>query len=113
MARGRKKETKRTTTGESLREQILGKRADDEFKIDKREVHVMTRLSADIVEVVDALVTLNVFKSRSEAVAAYVENSILSNGPMYEKIVEQAKAVEGMRDSAMEEVLETLQNPDK
>jgi Arc/MetJ-type ribon-helix-helix transcriptional regulator len=73
----------------------------------------MTRLSTDIVDVVDALVTLNVFKSRSEAVAAYVENSILSNGPMYEKIVEQAKAVEGMRDSAMEEVLETLQKSDE
>ncbi len=91
----------------------MGNSAKEDFNLDKREIHIMTRLSESIVEVVDALVTLNVFKSRSEAVAAYVENSIMSNSTLYEKIVEQAKTVEGMRDSAMESVLETLQKPDK
>jgi len=109
MARGRKKDTK-STMGKSLREQIMGTATQEEFK---REVHVTTRLSENIVEIVDALVTLNVFQSRSEAVAAYLENSIMTNKSMYENIVKQARAVEGMRDNAMESVLETFQKSDR
>ena len=113
MARGRKKERPKTAVGESLRVQIMGSAAPEEFKIGKRDVHVMTRLSESIVEIVDALVTLNVFKSRSEVLAAYLENAVLKNTEMYMKIVEQARTVEGMRDTAMETVLDSLQNPDE
>ena len=98
-----------TTTRESLREQIMGKRPVTDFNIDKREVHVMTRLSSQIVEAIDALIALNVFKSRSEAVAAYVENSIMSNNDLYEKLIKKAKEVSKVRDSAMDSILETLQ----
>lgn len=98
-----------STTRESLREQIMGKRTVTDFNIDKREVHVMTRLSSQIVEAIDALVALNVFKSRSEAVAAYVENSIMSNNDLYEKLIKKAKEVSKVRDSAMDSILETLQ----
>ncbi len=112
MSRGRKKVTK-SATGESLREQIMGSSMLTDIKIDKREIHIMTRLSESIVEVVDALVTLNVFNSRSEAVAAYVESSILANSELYNKILERAKEVEKMRDSAMESVLETMKDPRK
>ena len=45
--------------------------------------------------------------------AAYIENAVLKNTEMYKKIVEQAKTVEGMRDTAMETVLESLQNPEE
>ena len=96
------------TTRESLREQIMGKREDSDFNIDKREVHFMTRLSTEIVEALDALIALNVFKSQSEAVAAYVENSIISNSDLYEKLIKKAKEVSKVRDSAMESILETL-----
>jgi Arc/MetJ-type ribon-helix-helix transcriptional regulator len=102
-------EKKQSTTRESLREQIMGKSTDTEFEASKREVHVMTRLSERIVEAVDALVTLNVFNSRSEAVAAYVENAILSDVELYENLIKKATEVSKMRDSAMDSILQTLQ----
>lgn len=103
------KKKKQSTARESLREQIMGKREDSDFDVDKRDVHIMTRLSVNIVEAIDALVTLNVFKSRSEAVAGYVENAIISNNELYENLINQAKEVSEMRDSAMDSILETLQ----
>ena len=39
-----------STVRESLREQIMGKREESDFNVDKREIHIMTRLSAQIVE---------------------------------------------------------------
>ncbi|MGY5879256.1 MAG: hypothetical protein RTV31_03350 [Candidatus Thorarchaeota archaeon] len=98
-----------TTTRESLREQITGKRENTDFNIDKREIQIMTRLSSQIVEALDALIALNVFKSRSEAVAGYVENSILSNSDLYEKLIKKAKEVSDIRDTAMDSILETLE----
>ncbi len=103
----KKKEQK--TSRESLREQLMGKRDGSDFDVEKREVHIMTRLSSNIVEAIDALVTLNVFKSRSEAVAAYVESAIISNGNLYESLISQAKDVAELRDSAMDSILETMQ----
>lgn len=97
-----------STTRESLREQITGKREDNYFNVDKREIQIMTRLSSQIVEALDALIALNVFKSRSEAVAAYVENSIIGNSELYEKLIKKAKEVSEIRDTAMDSILETL-----
>lgn len=99
---------KKTGRRTSLREEILGKREEDDSKTSTREVHVMTRLSAGTVEAIDALVTLNVFKSRSEAVAAYVEKAILNNEELYERLKKKAREVADMTESAMEDILETL-----
>ena len=98
-----------TTTRESLREEIMGKREESDFNIEKRDIHVMTRLSKEIVEALDALIALNVFKSRSEAVAAYVENSIINNSDLYERLIKKAKEVSKIRDTAMDSILQTLQ----
>ena len=81
MARKKKESTDEQQTRLSLREQILGKDSAGEFTTRTRGTHVMTRLSDDIVRVLDALVELGIFNSRSEAVAAYVEKAILSNPP--------------------------------
>ena len=97
-----------STTRESLREQITGKREDNYFNVDKREIQIMTRLSSQIVQALDALIALNVFKSRSEAVAAYVENSIIGNSELYEKLIKKATEVSEIRDTAMDSILETL-----
>ncbi len=98
-----------STTRESLREEIMGKREESDFNIEKRDIHVMTRLSKEIVEALDALIALNVFKSRSEAVAAYVENSIINNSDLYERLIKKAKEVSKIRDTAMDSILQTLQ----
>ena len=97
-----------STTRDSLREQITGKRESTDFNVDKREIQIMTRLSSQIVEALDALIALNVFKSRSEAVAAYIENAILSNSELYERLIKKAKEVSEIRDTAMDSILETL-----
>ena len=93
---------------ESLRERITGNVENKAFNVDKREVHITTRLSSEIVEVLDALITLNVFRSRSEVVAAYVENSIITNSDLYKKLTNMAKDVSEIRDTAMDSILETL-----
>jgi Arc/MetJ-type ribon-helix-helix transcriptional regulator len=73
----------------SLREQLLGRLSNDELFSKKREISVMTRMSGDIVEILDALVELEVFKSRSEAVSAFVE-----------QIKAQANDISQLRDTA-------------
>ena len=103
------KENKQNAAKASLREQIMGKSLEHDFKFDKREIHVMTRLSESVVDILDALVVLNVFKSRSEAVAAYVESSIISDIELYENLIMKAKEVTEMRDSATDSILEALQ----
>ncbi len=100
-----KDEAKRTLT---LREQILGVDSSEEFGERKRQTHVMTRLSNDIVAILDALVELGIFKSRSEAVAAYVEKSILPHMELYERIKTQAKQVGDLREVAVELITETF-----
>ena len=106
--KGQKKDkSKRPPT---LLEQILGVESAQDFETRKREAHVMTRLSNDIVEILDALVELGVFKSRSEAVAAYVEKSILPHIELYEKIKKQAQQVGTLREAAMDLITETLED---
>jgi metal-responsive CopG/Arc/MetJ family transcriptional regulator len=84
----------------SLREQLLGGLSDESATGKKREVSVMTRMRGDIVEVLDALVELNIFKSRSEAVSAFVEQAISDRGSMFEEIKTQASEIRKLRDSA-------------
>ncbi|MGY5860267.1 MAG: hypothetical protein RTU63_12935 [Candidatus Thorarchaeota archaeon] len=97
---GKKKATKADEAQMTLREQLMGRLADDTIAGKKREVSVMTRMRGDIVEVLDALVELNIFKSRSEAVSAFVEQAISARGPMFEEIKTQASEIRKLRDSA-------------
>jgi len=109
MPRKKKETGTEPNTRVSLREQILGEYSSEEFSTKSRGTHIMTRLSDDIVEILDALVELGIFKSRSEAVAAYVERSILTKPEVYKKLKEQAKHIGAMRDEAMEVALEAFQ----
>ena len=84
----------------TLREQLLGRISDDASIGQKREVSVMTRMRADIVEILDALVELDIFKSRSEAVSAFVEQAIAARESMFQEIKTQASEIRKLRDSA-------------
>ncbi len=84
----------------SLREQLLGRLSDDDLFSKKRDISVMTRMSNDIVEILDALVELEIFKSRSEAVSAFVEQAISSRIKMFEEIKTQARDIRRLRDTA-------------
>ena len=65
------KEGNTATVNEDLKQELLGRFNKERFGLHNRELTVMTRLSADDVKVLDALVELEVFKSRSEAVAFF------------------------------------------
>ena len=94
-----------------LREQILGE-GSEELASRPRSNQIMTRLSNEIVEILDALIELGVFNSRSEAVAVYVERSILTKLDMYKKLKEQAKQIGKMRESVAETALDIFRDPE-
>lgn len=96
----------------TLRERILGDMQTDEFELKKREVHVMTRLSADIVEIIDTLVELEVFRSRSEAVSAYVEKGIASQMDLYDDVRELGRKLSEMKESAKRMAFEAFEGRD-
>ncbi len=84
----------------SLREELMGRLSIEGFGLKKREISVMTRMSADIVEIIDALVELEIFRSRSEAVAAFVEKVISARRQLFERIREQAIEIRRKREKA-------------
>lgn len=92
----------------SIKERILGELYSEQFELKKREVHVMTRLSSDIVEILDALVELEVFKSRSEAVSAYVEKGIAAQMDLYEDVRELGRKISEMRETAKRMAVEAF-----
>ena len=96
------------STRDSLKEQIIGNFEDSEFDIEKRDVNVTTRLSNQIITVLDALITLDVFRSRSEVVSALVESSILSNTDLFKRLIKKADEVSNLRETAMDSILEDL-----
>lgn len=97
-------------TRESLRELISGKEHGYDFDAEKRDIHIMTRLSERVVQVIDALLMLSVFRSRSEAVAAYVEHAIAKNNELYESLVREAEGIAEVRNSAMDSIRRSLED---
>jgi len=91
----------------SLREMILSKIVSEEMD-GKRDFSVMTRLSKEYIDILDALVKLEIFKSRSEAVAAIVMKSILSDLELYKKLKEQAEKLDDLKDTVKSLALETM-----
>jgi Arc/MetJ-type ribon-helix-helix transcriptional regulator len=110
-------EEKESSTGVgvqlSLREQLLGRLSDEDLSSKKREVSVMTRMSNEIVEILDALVELEIFKSRSEAVSAFVEQAISARMSMFEEIKSQATDIRQLRDSAKKHAYKAFQEESK
>lgn len=84
----------------TIREELMGRLSSEGFGLKKREISVMARMSAEIVEILDALVELEVFKSRSEAVAAFVEITIATRSDLFEEIKKQAHEIQVKRESA-------------
>lgn len=68
----------------------------------------MTRLGSEVVEILDALVKLDFFRSRSEAAAVIIEQKILSSLELFKSIKEQAKKIEGLHEELESLTLKTL-----
>jgi len=65
----------------------------------KREISIMTRLSTQLVEMLDALVKLEVFKSRSEAVAGLVMKSVNAEIDLFKALKDQADKLDELRET--------------
>jgi Arc/MetJ-type ribon-helix-helix transcriptional regulator len=102
-----KKERETSESETNLREMILSKIVSEEMS-GKRDFSVMTRLSKEFIEILDALVRLEIFKSRSEAVAALVMKTILSDLELYKELKEQAERLDELQDTVKTLALKTM-----
>ena len=102
--------SKMSETQQSLRQELMGIHSVDGFGLKKREISVMTRMSTDIVEVLDALVELEIFKSRSEVVAAFVERVITARSELFDEIRVQAGDIRKKRDSARHLAMQAMRD---
>ena len=106
MTRDKRKQEVPDSTA-NLREMVLSRIVSKELH-GKREFSVMTRLSAKFIEIIDALVKLKIFKSRSEAVAALVMKTIFSELDLYNDLEEQAEKLDELQETVKELALKTL-----
>ncbi|TFH10815.1 MAG: hypothetical protein E4H14_01810 [Candidatus Thorarchaeota archaeon] len=95
---------KRTT----LRERVLQNISADGFEGGDRDIPVVARMNKRVVETLDSLVAIGVFKSRSEAAAALVEGAISSREDLFEDIRKQAKSLGKQQDDAMKDAQEAI-----
>jgi Arc/MetJ-type ribon-helix-helix transcriptional regulator len=94
----------------SLRDKLLGRFERDKYGLKNRDISVMTRLSTDIVDILDALVELEIFKSRSEVVASFVEKAIMDRKDLFDSIAEQASDIEKKREKAKHLAFQAIQS---
>jgi Arc/MetJ-type ribon-helix-helix transcriptional regulator len=85
---------------QSLREELMGRFSRESMGLKNREISVMTRMSPYIVEVLDALVELEVFKSRSEVVSTFMEQIIMDRKSLFDEVRGQAQDISKKRESA-------------
>lgn len=74
----------------------------------KREVPVMTRLDNEVIQLLDILVKLDIFKSRSDAVAAIVEKTLLPQLDKFDLLKEQITRLQEVQDTAKDIALTVL-----
>ncbi|MFX1416530.1 MAG: hypothetical protein ACFFC0_06935 [Promethearchaeota archaeon] len=99
---GRKSKTKKPSQQLSLKEQLLGVQQEQELVVEKREVPVTIRMNSGVVELLDALIELDIFESRSEAIAAIVESTVSSKYKIFKSLKSQADDLKRRRDAARE-----------
>ncbi|NHJ14315.1 MAG: hypothetical protein EAX95_11600 [Candidatus Thorarchaeota archaeon] len=100
--------SKQESLTETLRDELVGTLSKGRFSLKHREVSVMTRLSRGTVDILDALVELEVFSSRSEAVAAFVEEIVLARTQSFDEIMFQADEIREKRQRAKRAAFEAM-----
>lgn len=86
----------------SLKEQLLGVRAEQDLRAEKRDVPVTIRMNPTVLELLDALIELDIFESRSEAITAMVEAVISSKYKTFHSLKSQADDLKRRREEAKE-----------
>jgi Arc/MetJ-type ribon-helix-helix transcriptional regulator len=104
----KKNEETPTIARPGLREKLLSKLAADSFGEEERDVPVVARMNKNVVATLDSLVSLGIFKSRSEAAAALVEAAISSREDLFNEIRAQAASLSRTQDEAMKEAQDAV-----
>ncbi len=101
------KKKQKSESTRSLRDEMREELSIEET-VTKREVPVMTRLDNEVIQLIDILVKLNIFKSRSEAVAAIVEKTLLPQLDKFDLLKKQITKLQDVQDTAKDIALEVL-----
>ena len=99
---------KEKPTRTTLRERVLKNISADGFEGEERDTPVVARMNKRVVETLDSLVAIGVFKSRSEAAAALVEGAISSREDLFDDIRKQAASLNKQQNAAMKEAQEAI-----
>jgi hypothetical protein len=100
----KKEKPKRST----LRDRVLKNISADGFEGEERDIPVVARMNKRVVETLDSMVAIGIFKSRSEAAAALVEGAISSREDLFESIRKQASSLSKQQDKAMQEAQDAI-----
>ena len=92
----------------SLRERVLKNISADGFEGEERDIPVVARMNKRVVEILDSLVAVGIFKSRSEAAAALIEGAISSRQEFFDDIRKQAASLSKQQDAAMKEAQDAI-----
>ena len=101
-----KKEEKPKKT--TLRDRVLKNISADGFEGEERDIPVVARMNKRVVETLDSMVAIGIFKSRSEAAAALVEGAISSREDLFANIRKQAASLSERQDAAMAEAQDAI-----
>ena len=93
----------------SLRDEMRKRLTAGVERTGARNVSVMTRVSQELVDILDNLVRLGIFKSRSDAVAAIIERALLTQRDEFEKLNEQLEKLDKIQGDAMDIALKALE----
>lgn len=80
-----------------IREKVLLKIGD---KLEGRSNVVMTRLNDEDITQIDALVEVEVFKSRSEAAAFFIKEGIQARKDLFEKVMPTVEKIRELKEQA-------------
>jgi len=92
----------------SLRERVLKNISAEGFEGEERDIPVVARMNKRVVETLDAMVAVGIFKSRSEAAAALVEGAISAREDFFADIRKQATSLSERQDEAMKEAQDAI-----
>jgi len=92
----------------SLRERVLKNISADGFENEERDIPVVARMNKRVVETLDSMVAIGIFKSRSEAAAALIEGAISSRQEFFDDIRKQASSLSEQQDAAMKQAQDAI-----
>ncbi|MHA2027687.1 MAG: hypothetical protein ACXACG_02215 [Candidatus Thorarchaeota archaeon] len=98
---------KKSGSSQNLRDILIKELTPRESKT-KRNITVTTRLDEELVSMLDMLVTLGIFKSRSEAAATIIENTLFAQRDKFELLKSQISKLEKIQDKAMDIAYDVL-----